>query len=193
MVGFTNYMKSKASDFKIHTVGSKRDHDGKSEDSTLVHKALVSYYNERNLQTPDWLQHRKSYNNHSRESSISTGNGFFNGVGNRPSVNNPQPIPQPQVQQTQRIKPKEIPLHHQNHIPDGYKHNSFQSMGDIRQGRASGGDNGDVVVDRTHVSASTRSNIGNFGGITRANTTTGVPLNSGEVSRSSTKSRRRFG
>ncbi|GMM29566.1 hypothetical protein DAMA08_023110 [Martiniozyma asiatica (nom. inval.)] len=55
MVGFTSYMKSKASDIKLELKSDFKEKDGKSETSTVVHKALVNYFTANNLPLPEYL------------------------------------------------------------------------------------------------------------------------------------------
>lgn len=189
MVGFTNYMKSKASDLKLHKPGAKKDHDGKSEESTLVHKALVAYYNDNNLQLPEWLHHShrtsKSYNVHSRESSGSS-------IPARATID-PSSSPQ-QRQQRQQVevspRPQPQTMNVQNKQYSSQRQTSVQSMGDMRRVSDGTGGYASSSMDR-HRNFSGTS--GSFQPVARSQTITGVPLPPQDASKATGKSRRRFG
>lgn len=189
MASFAKYMKSKAGDFKIHTPGSRKEHDGKTEDSTLVHKALVGYYSEHNMQIPDWLHTKRAPLSHSRESSTS----FFSS-SSRSSATPVAPVApaeQPQrqpVQQNIHFHQNDATLPAQQRRSNANGHTSTQSMEDMRRMRHSSG--GPAAGN---ISSSNSTISSPFKPVARANTNTGVPQYTGEVSRSGTKTRRRFG
>lgn len=49
------WSRVKSSTTKIHDIVSNKEHDGDTPETTVIHKALVKYYDEQDLPYPEWL------------------------------------------------------------------------------------------------------------------------------------------
>lgn len=133
-------MRNKASDLSLHRLShGKKEQDGRTEDSTLVHKALVQFYQDRNQQIPSWLlpQSKQTYHQHTHSSSSSNTRASASPVAQpqQSHVAGPPSVVQPRTYtpaggQGRTFTPAQ---QHQPTTTSGERHTSVQSMGEMRR------------------------------------------------------------